>query len=292
MPHAPRTPRVLDTPEETRRLDHQYMIGLLCMVLLLVAFPLYKRTEPARRARAEEAMRAGNIELGRTLYAQHCAACHGDDARGGRGYATLAAREFLGSVSDTQLHWLIAGGVPGTLMTAYDLDLGGPFTAQEIARVVAYVRSLEEGAPSVRGWLKGELAPEVVRRSHRPADRGRSRGDAVPEAAASPAPATIAAPAPASVPTDAGLSGVEQVYASRCAVCHGTVGQGTVIGKAIRPLRAGLTTPADSAFIIIARGVPGKPMPPFAIERGGQLDATTIRALVAWLRGSTTRPPP
>ncbi len=132
------------------------------MLILIVAFPLYKYGEPARRERTQDAMREENIAIGGAMFAQHCAACHGDNASGGRGFPTLGSKEFLASVSDKQLQWLISGGVPGSAMTAYDMDLGGPFTAQEILRIVTYLRSLEKDAPSVPGWYKGAPATSTA----------------------------------------------------------------------------------------------------------------------------------
>ncbi len=273
---APRpTPRPLDTPEQERALDRYYMVGLACMLALIVAFPIYKMGEPARRERTLEAMREENITIGASMFAQHCAACHGDEARGGRGFPTLGAKEFLTSVSDKQLQWLVSGGIPGSAMVAYDLDLGGPFTAQEISRVVTYLRSLEEGAPSVPGWYRGEEAPARVL-----ATVDTSTG------------ATQESVAASGVPTDSVVVRVvaeeetERVYASRCAACHGASGEGTPIAPAVRPLSVALQANTDSVYSIIARGVTGTAMMPFAKERGGQLDGTAIRALAAWLHGS------
>jgi len=278
---APRpTPRPLDTPEQERALDRYYMVGLACMFALIVAFPIYKLGEPTRRAAALEAMRAENIAIGATMFAQHCASCHGDDARGDRGFPTLAAKEFLSSVSDKQLQWLVSGGVPGSAMVAYDLDLGGPFTAQEVSRVVTYLRSLEEGAPSVPGWYRGEAAPA---RAVATVDTSTSEDAAAPAAVAG-------------LPTDSVLvrevaaAETERVYASRCAACHGASGEGTPIAPAVRPLSAALQANPDSVYALIARGVAGTAMMPFAKERGGQLEGTTIRALAAWLREAPDGP--
>lgn len=143
-----------------RSLDRQYLVGLLCMALLVVAFPLYRWREPERRAERARAQRAADVAAGRAAFAQHCAGCHGDRARGGRGFPTLGAREFLSSASDQQMQWIISGGVPGTPMPAWHLDLGGPFSDQQVLQVVAYLRSLERGAPSVPRWRDGARAPE------------------------------------------------------------------------------------------------------------------------------------
>ncbi len=156
------SPRPLDTDRDARSLDRYYMVGLACMALLIAGFPLYRMTEPTRRAATRAAMVEENVALGKAAFARHCAACHGDEGRGGRGMPTLAAKEFIGQVSDKQLHWLISGGVPGTAMPAWAMDLGGPFTDQEITHLVAYLRSLEPRAPSVPGWHGGAAAPPPV----------------------------------------------------------------------------------------------------------------------------------
>jgi mono/diheme cytochrome c family protein len=261
------------------------MVGLACMALLIVAFPLYKLGEPARRERTRAAMHEENVTQGKALFAQHCAACHGDEARGGRGFPTLGAREFLESVSDRQLHWLVSGGIPGSAMVAYDLDLGGPFTAQEITRVVTYLRSLEEGAPSVPGWYKGAAAPP----------RAIATGDSAPAPVAGAPTALPSAEIPGQPADSAERAEVaeakqQRTYASYCAACHGPNGEGTPIAPQVRPLRAALGANPDSAYTLIARGVAGTAMMAFAKERGGQLDATTLRALVEWLRGRPTAP--
>lgn len=148
-------PPPLDAPADARALDRWYLLGLACMAVLVLGFPLYRWGEPTRREAARKAMIAENVALGREAFARHCAACHGDEGRGGRGMPTLASREFLGAATDGQLFSLVANGVPGTPMTAFDMELGGPFTRQEIERVVAYLRSLEARAPSVPGWRTG-----------------------------------------------------------------------------------------------------------------------------------------
>ena len=272
MPVTRRTPPPLDTPDDVRQLNRQYVIGLVCMLALIVAFPLYNAGEPARRARAESEMQRDNVALGRTLFSQHCASCHGEDARGGRGSPTLASREFLESVSDRQLHWLISGGVPGSVMSAYDLDLGGPFTAQEITRVVAYLRSFEKVAPSVPGWFKGALAPQADESAR--GDRGRRREERHESAATKP------------IDAEGSAEQVAEVFATRCSACHGARGEGTPIAPSVRPLRPALAVDVERVVSIVTRGVPGTSMAAYASAHGGTLDAATIRGLVAWMQES------
>ena len=64
----------------------------------------------------------------------------------------LNSQQFLGAVTDEQIQGIIAGGVPGTAMPAWLNEYGGPLTDQEIAEVVAYLRSWEATAPSRPDW--------------------------------------------------------------------------------------------------------------------------------------------
>ncbi len=157
------TPDPIDPPDLARSLDRQYVAGLVCMALLVLAFPMYRIGEPSRRRSARVAVERESIAIGKETFVRQCAACHGADAAGGSIAPTLASREFLSVTSDQQMHWIISGGIPGTPMTAYHVDLGGPFTPQEIERLVRYLRSLEAGAPSIPEWRRGAKAEGAER---------------------------------------------------------------------------------------------------------------------------------
>ena len=59
---------------------------------------------------------------------------------------------FLALVLAVQVSVLIAVGIPGTDMSAYSLDFGGPLTLEQIDALTKYLRSLEEFAPDFPGW--------------------------------------------------------------------------------------------------------------------------------------------
>ncbi len=52
---------------------------------------------------------------------------------------------FLSETPDAAIYQIIAGGVPGTLMPTW----GSRLSDYEIQTLVAYLRSLEESAPSI-----------------------------------------------------------------------------------------------------------------------------------------------
>jgi mono/diheme cytochrome c family protein len=91
------------------------------------------------------------VSQGEHLFEIECAGCHGQEGRGGTAPA-LNSQQFLTAADDTQIASLITVGVPGSPMSAYSIDYGGPLTAEQIEAITAYLRSLEEDAPDDPDW--------------------------------------------------------------------------------------------------------------------------------------------
>ncbi len=125
--------------------------GLVFMIVMIVGFVVYLFLEPTGRADALEAHEATLTAMGSELYELNCASCHGADGEGGIGPA-LNSQEFLTAATDDQITALISVGIPGSLMSAYLLEFGGPLTAEEIDGLTTYLRSWEEDAPEVPDW--------------------------------------------------------------------------------------------------------------------------------------------
>jgi len=79
---------------------------------------------------------------GASLYASHCAACHGDQGNGGVG-VPLALPSFLNSVDDEFLRLTIRYGRPGRVMPAFS-----KLSDAQVAAIVGFIR----------GW-SGKPAP-------------------------------------------------------------------------------------------------------------------------------------
>lgn len=158
MPEKRSGPK-LNEPEWLRQSLNRYLtFGLAFMVVLIVAFPLYRLREPKLRADATALQQQLYEKTGGELFATNCAACHGTQGNGGIG-PTLNAKEFLTTTSDNQIAMLITGGISGSIMPAWGLDYGGSFTDEQIHQLVTFLRSLEPTAPSVPDWLLGVKAP-------------------------------------------------------------------------------------------------------------------------------------
>ncbi len=158
MPRDTPTPEPFEPEWLERSLDRYYTWGLAFMVVLLLGFPLYRLREPDLRASAERSQQATYQTLGADLFAQNCASCHGDGGAGGGSAPTLDSKQFLSSTSDDQIHLLVSGGVPGSDMSPWNLEFGGPLTDEQVSQLVTYLRSLEDGAPSIPDWRRGVQA--------------------------------------------------------------------------------------------------------------------------------------
>jgi mono/diheme cytochrome c family protein len=286
----PTPPREFEPEWLDRSLDHYYMWGLGFMALLIAGFPIYRWREPRLRAAAMTEQKASYVKVGAQLFAQHCVACHGTEGTGGGIAPTLHSHEFLEATNARQVAWLIMGGVPGTAMSGYGLEQGGPLTDQQVQQVAVYIRHWEEGAPSVAGWRKGErvvllAVPPTARRPEEKAEgHDREHEQAVtiaPPAAMHDTPRPSDAPSPDAAPA---LS----TYAQSCAACHGAQGQG-LVGPAIGTVayRAG----ASEARIRqrISEGAPGTAMIAWSSDRGGPLTPAQVEGLVRLIRAGAFR---
>ena len=106
----------------------------------------YRLREPGLRANAAQSQQRDYTQLGKQLFGNNCAQCHGDAGTGGGTAPTLNSKEFLSSTSDAQIQALVSGGISGTQMSAWSLDYGGTLTEEQIHQVVTYLRTLEPHA--------------------------------------------------------------------------------------------------------------------------------------------------
>lgn len=99
--------------------------------------------------------RPGNTARGQPLYAQHCAACHGDKGQGGHGTGVTFSRPrdypilapalnnpgFLAAASDDMIKTTLARGRAGTPMVSFR-EKG--LSDKNLDDIVAYVRSFQK----------------------------------------------------------------------------------------------------------------------------------------------------
>lgn len=140
------------TDEDLETSTNTWMLwGLVFMVVLILGFLVYTWLEPSARADSLEEHQTGLAAQGADLFALNCSSCHGPQGEGAVGPA-LNSQQFLTTTVDEQIESLIATGIPGSLMTAYSIDFGGPLTFEEINALTAHLRGWEETAPDNPDW--------------------------------------------------------------------------------------------------------------------------------------------
>ena len=83
------------------------------------------------------------LRQGQAIYGEYCALCHGDE---GEGYAADAAnalsnQAFLALADDAFMRASIVRGRPGTPMSSWGAEVGGPLENDEVDALVAFIRS-------------------------------------------------------------------------------------------------------------------------------------------------------
>jgi mono/diheme cytochrome c family protein len=134
-----------------RSLLRWQVAGVVVFILLVASFPVYKAVESPRRHDAMLARQVALVTSGRQLWGLNCSSCHGDRGQGINAPA-LNSKQFLQSISDEQMHRIVAAGITGTGMPSWWNEFGGPLTDEQIEAVVAYVRSWQPKAPSRPDW--------------------------------------------------------------------------------------------------------------------------------------------
>jgi mono/diheme cytochrome c family protein len=138
-------------PELDRSTNRVMVWGVLLLLAMALAFPVYLAFEPEAREDSRTENLASLASEGEDIWGFNCASCHGDNGEGGTAPA-LNSEQFLESATDDQISLLIAVGIPGSAMPAFSQDFSGPLTSEQIKGVTTYLRSWEEDAPDVPDW--------------------------------------------------------------------------------------------------------------------------------------------
>lgn len=232
------------------------------LFLALLAHPLHAQS--AAHTAGATALKT-SLETGRTLYEQHCAACHGSTGDG-NGPATVwlfpRPRNFNSGLfkiqstpagtlpTDDDLFQTLTRGMAGSSMPSFAY-----LSEQERRELVQYVK-----------WLTAEIGADGQRMNK--FDDAKAKGALAP---------AVQVPSEPGVTVEALVKGKEIYTKLQCAACHGEngVGDGPSAptlkdswGLPLRPrdftigsFRGG--SEGRDLFLRIANGMAGTPMPPF-----------------------------
>jgi mono/diheme cytochrome c family protein len=175
-----RKPYFDDEVLEGRRLERVQLYGVLLLVVIVIGLPLYWVFEPSRQAGARDGVENRLAHWGSLIFAPtgdnpsafNCAGCHGGmNATGGVAPYTVtdpttgevksvewlapALNTVLYRFDESEVRYIITYGRPGSPMSAWGLDGGGPMNAQQIETLIAYLKSIqiprEDCAPEEEG---------------------------------------------------------------------------------------------------------------------------------------------
>ena len=113
-------------------------IGLVALLVLIAAFPIYAYLEPGRMDDAQAVLRQEFVAEGATIYVENCAACHGAEGEG-LGAMPALNNPALASADHDLLYATIAHSPHGTIMSAWHTDEGGRLNSLQVESLVALI---------------------------------------------------------------------------------------------------------------------------------------------------------
>lgn len=156
--HTPpnRNAGIPDEKLETKRLDMGLATGLLTLIVIGIALPLYWLGEPGRQEGRITLDDENAAETGRHLYEERCASCHGTVSGAGGNIAHVlldndstylttvdwkvpSLSTVLYRFSESEVRYVLDFGRPNTPMAAWGAPGGGPFTTQQVDNILAYL---------------------------------------------------------------------------------------------------------------------------------------------------------
>lgn len=154
-----RKPYLSDEKLETSKLDLALVSGLVTLVIIGVALPLYWLGEPGRQQGYLEDSRRQFTSRGGEQFEERCASCHGGGGLGGTTSTSITddSGNFIAAVewdvpaltttlyrfSEEEVRHILNYGRPPTPMQAWGAPGGGPLTTQQVDELIQYIQSIQ-----------------------------------------------------------------------------------------------------------------------------------------------------
>ena len=163
---ANRKPYFDDETLEGPRLERVQLWGVILLLVIVVALPLYWVFEPSRQAGAQEGWDNRFASWGSQLFAPtadggfNCAGCHGGMAGGGGeapftvtdpvtqevqavNWKAPAVNTVFYKFDESEVRFILVYGRPFSPMSPWGLAGGGPMNSQQIDNLIAYLKSIQ-----------------------------------------------------------------------------------------------------------------------------------------------------
>ena len=208
-----RKPYLSDEKLETSKLDLALVSGLVTLVIIGVALPLYWLGEPGRQQGYLEDSRRQFTSRGGEQFEERCASCHGGGGLGGTTSTSITddSGNFIAAVewdvpaltttlyrfSEEEVRHILNYGRPPTPMQAWGAPGGGPLTTQQVDELIQYIQSIQltpdELQDEVLDGLELQVRDDVLAANPDLSDRLSAANAAVAAAGADEAAAEAAA---------------------------------------------------------------------------------------------------
>ena len=114
-------------------------IGILSLLIIIVALPIYATRESARMEQTAITLRQKRVDDGSILYVKNCAPCHGA-AGEGIGAMPALANHNLAQADHQALFKVISRAAHGSTMAAWHVEDGGILNDYQIDDLVYLIR--------------------------------------------------------------------------------------------------------------------------------------------------------
>lgn len=161
-----RKPYYTDEDLEGKRLEMVQLLGVLLLVVIVIVLPLYWVLEPARQAGAKDQAAETLAGWGGRLFETtanggfNCAGCHGGmNGQGGNAPGTItdpltgevrsvsyfapALNTVLYRFDASEVRYILTYGRPGSPMSAWGVEGGGPMNSQQLDSLIAYIGTIQ-----------------------------------------------------------------------------------------------------------------------------------------------------
>ncbi|MYH73034.1 MAG: c-type cytochrome [Acidimicrobiia bacterium] len=172
-----RKPYLSDEELETSKLDLALVSGLVTLVIIGVALPLYWLGEPGRQQGYLEYSRDQFTSRGAGLFEESCSSCHGGGGLGGTTDHTItddngnfvaaikwevpALTTTLYRFSEEEVRHILNYGRPPTPMQPWGAPGGGPMTTQQVEELIQYIQSIQLSPDELEGEVLAGLIAQV-----------------------------------------------------------------------------------------------------------------------------------
>lgn len=172
-----RKPYLSDEELETSKLDLALVSGLVTLVIIGVALPLYWLGEPGRQQGYLEDSRRQFTSRGSEQFEERCASCHGGGGLGGDTATSITddSGNFIAAIewevpalttvlyrySEEEVRYILNYGRPPTPMQAWGAPGGGPLTTQQVDELIQYIQSIQITPEELQGEVLAGLVKQV-----------------------------------------------------------------------------------------------------------------------------------